>query len=325
MKKNKKEMELKKKKEEIFNNLSVSLIWLILFIFLFLFCSTFDFFLTTGIVLLIFCFLCLVIKYSIDLKNVGGINENDVIYASREKDYSKEYSHRMKAIKNQNKSSIEGIIDDKTKDLIDKDNDGRIMVSEFYPLSEYEVLSKIVKDDPNFSKQDFYGWVKKVFLVIQKAITTRDKTLLRSFEDDLLYYEHSDQIDDLINSNMFDRRKKIRIKGVLLKDYTIEGDKEFLVVALAASITRPTTDMNPNALFDYDVIDDYYYILTFTRTVGTKTVKSKSNKSTSNCPNCGAVIKVHENGVCDYCGTQITTGDYDWVLLDIKNIKLIDI
>lgn len=325
MKKNKKEMELKKKKEEIFNNLSVSLIWLILFIFLFLFCSTFDFFLTTGIVLLIFCFLCLVIKYSIDLKNVGGINENDVIYASREKDYSKEYSHRMKAIKNQNKSSIEGIIDDKTKDLIDKDNDGRIMVSEFYPLSEDEVLSKIVKDDPNFSKQDFYGWVKKVFLVIQKAITTRDKTLLRSFEDDLLYYQHSDQIDDLINSNMFDRRKKIRIKGVLLKDYTIEGDKEFLVVALAASITRPTTDMNPNALFDYDVIDDYYYILTFTRTVGTKTVKSKSNKSTSNCPNCGAVIKVHENGVCDYCGTQITTGDYDWVLLDIKNIKLIDI
>lgn len=325
MKKKKKEIELKKKKEEIFNNLSVSLIWLILFLFIFIFCSTFDSFLTTGIFLLLLCSVGLVIKYSIDLKEIGGLSEDDVIYVSKETDYSKEYSHRMKSIRNQNKSSVEGMIDDKTRALIDKDNDGRIMISEFYPLSEDEVLNKIIRDDPNFSKQAFYSWVKKVFLVIQKAMTIRDKTLLRAFEDNLLYYQHSEQIDDLIDNNMFDRRKKVRIKGVLLKDYTVEGDKEFLIVALAANITRPTTDMYPDALFNYDVVDDYYYILTFTRTVGTKTIKSKSNKSTTNCPNCGAVIKVHENGVCDYCGTQITTGDYDWVLLDIKNIKLVDI
>ncbi len=36
------------------------------------------------------------------------------------------------------------------------------------------------------------------------------------------------------------------------------------------------------------------------------------------CPNCGAPLdKINQNGICEYCGAKITTGDFSWVLASI--------
>ena len=39
------------------------------------------------------------------------------------------------------------------------------------------------------------------------------------------------------------------------------------------------------------------------------------------CPNCGAPIKGTSFGVCEYCGSTVTTGMYDWVLSDFGVVK----
>ncbi len=36
------------------------------------------------------------------------------------------------------------------------------------------------------------------------------------------------------------------------------------------------------------------------------------------CPSCGAELKISMAGVCDYCGTHVTSGEFDWVLSKIE-------
>lgn len=54
-------------------------------------------------------------------------------------------------------TTVEGILDEKTRSMLDKDKDGKILISEYYPLSEEEVLQKILSVDSQFSKEDFYA------------------------------------------------------------------------------------------------------------------------------------------------------------------------
>ena len=41
----------------------------------------------------------------------------------------------------------------------------------------------------------------------------------------------------------------------------------------------------------------------------------------SNCPNCGAPLEISSSGVCEYCGSVVTTGQYSWVLTDFSGIR----
>jgi predicted lipid-binding transport protein (Tim44 family) len=55
---------------------------------------------------------------------------------------------------------------------------------------------------------------------------------------------------------------------------------------------------------------------TFQRAAGAKTVVS-GGATASKCPNCGALLKLNDDGVCDYCKADITSGRYDWVVTRI--------
>jgi hypothetical protein len=55
---------------------------------------------------------------------------------------------------------------------------------------------------------------------------------------------------------------------------------------------------------------------TFIRRTGVE--KNESEFSLNNCPNCGAPAdKMGQAGVCEYCNTKISTGDFSWVLTRI--------
>lgn len=242
-----------------------------------------------------------------------------------------EVNEHGKIVRYKNGNGVEGIVEGREYNQIDSDNDGRILVSEFYPLTEEEVLEKILVVDTNFSKTQFKSFVRGIFMLIQKAWSNNDYHTLRAFEADSLYYEHKIRLEDLSRNGVYDKRENIGIKGVLLKDFKIEGDKEILVVALTARMDR---NFNNDVFKNRD--SSYYlsssigksggnvpYIMTFARNKGVKT-KAGSALSTTNCYNCGAVIDVDDRGVCTYCNTSLVSGEVDWVLVDIKNIKLVE-
>ena len=207
-------------------------------------------------------------------------------------------------------STVEGILDEKTRSMLDKDGDGEIMISEYYPLTEDEVLKNILAVDPKFSKEDFYAWVKHLYSTILEALDKENPVMLRRFESDYLYQRHIALFEDIKASGA--SISNYAIKGVLLKDFKIEGDKEILVVALSASINKA------------NIYDDNYksYILTFARKKGVKTTGTLLEKET-NCPNCGAVLDLDDHGVCSYCHTTVSNGDFGWILIDMKSIKLV--
>lgn len=228
-------------------------------------------------------------------------------------------------------NGVEGIVVGKDYERIDKNKDGRILISEMYPLSEEEVLEKILAVDGNFSKTQFKSYVRTLFMLFQKAWSNNNYRALRALEADSLYFEHKARIEDLIADNCYDRRENIGIRGCLLKEFKVEGDKEILIVALTARMTRSfdgdvfkSKDWFENRFVKFDDnMGNVPYVMTFMRNKGVKT-KTGVPLATSNCSNCGAVINVDDNGICTYCNTSLVSGEVDWVLVDIKNIELVE-
>ena len=82
-------------------------------------------------------------------------------------------------------------------------------------------------------------------------------------------------------------------------------------------------DATSNQVLESDPNRNWFmkYDMTFNRKKGVLTEAGKSNKSTTNCPNCGAPTEITSSGQCEYCRSIITTGEHDWVLSNIVSIK----
>lgn len=206
---------------------------------------------------------------------------------------------------------IHGIIEGKEFDEMDKNRDNKITVSEFYPLTEKEVLDNIRKQDSSFSKVEFYSYVKSLIFLIKDAFMKKDNHILRAFEEDGLYWSHKSLIE---NNQISDKNIEVRIKGVLLKDFKVDGNKQIIDVAITIRVIDKTT-------LEEDRFEDIPLIMIFARNGN---FKVKTKLSTTNCLNCGAVIDVDDNGVCKYCGTSLVSGDLGWILTDIRRFDLVN-
>lgn len=185
------------------------------------------------------------------------------------------------------------------------------------------VADEIRKIDPNFSEDKFIGWAREVFIKIQQAWSNREWKLIRPFESQELFSQHSAQLDEYIKNNKINKIEKINVNYCALRDFRIDGDKEVLVVELHAIMRDYVVDATTNKVLESDPNKDWHmqYLMTFNRKVGVKTEKGISNKSTTNCPNCGAPTEITSAGQCEYCKSVITTGEHDWVLSDITSIR----
>ncbi len=185
---------------------------------------------------------------------------------------------------------------------------------------EQSVASRIQEIDPNFSEEAFLSWVRDVFIKIQQAWTERNWKAIRPFESNELFETHQAQLQEYIDNNKINVIEKISIKSCNLLDFKQDGDKEVVTVSLSAVMRDYVIDATSKQVLESDPNKDWNmsYIMTFARKSGVKTQAGTSKKSTTNCPNCGAPTEITSAGQCEYCGSVITTGEYDFVLTDIK-------
>lgn len=177
--------------------------------------------------------------------------------------------------------------------------------------------------DPYFSEDAFLGFTREVFIKIQQAWTNRDWSVIRPFESNELFAQHQAQLQEYINNNKINVIEKISINHVRLRDFKQDGDKEVIVVELHAVMRDYVIDANSKQVLESNPNKDWNmrYLMTFNRKTGVKTVVGTNKKATTNCPNCGAPTQITSSGMCEYCGSVITTGEYDWVLSDIRGIN----
>jgi hypothetical protein len=275
-------------------NLNSSIIEGVLLLLLLLFMCVFENFILTLILFIIIVVLFKVISYEDKNKKLIEDDDDTVL--------------------------LEDMVDE--NDLsIDKDCDGHIMVSEVYPLTEEEIVKKILDVDCNFSKENFINFVKEYFILYEKAISCRNVKEIQVYESNSLYNRHKEYVQNLIDSKSISKRSKVVIKGVLLKDFKIEGNSQILVVAITAKCKMAIyKEFAKEDDIAYDDVDKSY-IIKFSRSASTITNKD-SNTLITNCPNCGAIIKTDDVCHCSYCGTAINSGKFDWVVIDFINLKL---
>lgn len=185
------------------------------------------------------------------------------------------------------------------------------------------VSEQIRQIDPEFSSDNFLAWIREVFLKIQQAWTDRNWKVIRPFESNELFNIHNSQLNEYIKNHKINVVEKINISNATLREFRQDGDKEVLVVELHAVMRDYVIDEKTKKVLESNPNKDWYmkYLMTFNRKKGVLTKAGTSNKSTTNCPNCGAPTEITSSGQCEYCDSVITTGEHDWVLSDIHSIK----
>ena len=185
------------------------------------------------------------------------------------------------------------------------------------------IAEEIRQSDPEFSEEKFLSWSKDVFVKLQAAWTARDWKIIRPFESNELFEQHNAQLQEYINNNRINVIERLAVESADLMSHRFDGDKEIIEDYLKAVMKDYIIDATTKEVVEGNKTTDWHmkYKLTFARKNGVKTHAGTSNKSTTNCPNCGAPTEITSAGQCEYCGSVITTGEHDWVLTGLEGIK----
>ena len=180
-------------------------------------------------------------------------------------------------------------------------------------FDESNVISMVQNNNPRFSsarfKQKAYACLRYIFFSYVKA----DPSICRSFVTDKMYKCICDEIEKDKAKGSVHIVERFVIDKMFLSNYTLIDGVEKL--GFHISVGRKDYYKNINEVRCPDFLDKpktmSSFYLEFVKNVN---VEHVNEIVTSNCPNCGAVLNVDANGVCDYCKELITTGKYCWIL-----------
>ncbi|MHC4597450.1 MAG: TIM44-like domain-containing protein, partial [Planctomycetota bacterium] len=182
--------------------------------------------------------------------------------------------------------------------------------------SEFSVVrKKFQARHPEFAWPAFSQRVQHIFLALQKAWSEQAFEKARPYESDPLFNAHRFWIERYKREGLRNRLEEIEIEKI--QPCKIETDAFYEAVTVRIFVKM--IDFTENG--EGKVVEGskkkkrkFSEYWTFIRRIGSK--ESKKRKQDA-CPSCGAPVKVNMAGDCEYCGSKVTTGDFDWVLSQI--------
>lgn len=172
----------------------------------------------------------------------------------------------------------------------------------------------------NRHKKDFEIWKNSFlnevaatyFFKIYEAWSSNNLGKARNLLSDRLYESFMFWIQEYKSLNLTNRLEKISIKNIIF--CSIESDKyyESITLRIYAEALDYVTDRNNKVVGGSNQnprkFSEYW---TFIRRSGVE----KDSFDYDTCPSCGAPAdKIGMAGVCEYCGTKISNGDFSWIL-----------
>ncbi len=185
------------------------------------------------------------------------------------------------------------------------------------------IENMIKKNDKNFSASDFVTFAKNVYMDIQTAWCKRDLTTVRPVMHENLYNTTARQVQSKIDQGVVYHYESIAINTAYLTSYAKDSQFEYLTCYLNARMIDYQVDEKTGNIIRGDKTTrwDMRYKMKFVRSVGTLTKTETDKHDGHNCPNCGAPMEISSSGVCDYCGSVVTTGQYSWVLTEFTTVR----
>lgn len=154
--------------------------------------------------------------------------------------------------------------------------------------------------------------VAQFFIKIYDAWSNNKLDTVRNLLSDRLYESFMFWIDAYKSASLKNKLENINISNVQL--VSIDKDKfyESITVRIFASSYDYVINASGNVVGGSNKkLRSYSEYWTFVRRKGVE----MDAYDYSVCPNCGAPAdKMGQAGVCEYCGTKISNGDFSWVL-----------
>ena len=185
-----------------------------------------------------------------------------------------------------------------------------------FSAMEAAAAAAVANTDPAFSLSEFKAFAGDVFLRTQECWESKSLPILRPYISERYYNTLESQLSEFINGKKTNHLDAQTVLDTYMTDFTADGKTERITVRLRASLLDYTTpDDSPDIILSGSKTErkERTYRLEFVRSAGTKTSSEKELLS-KECPACGAPLEVTSAGVCAYCKTIITSGEYGWVL-----------
>lgn len=181
-------------------------------------------------------------------------------------------------------------------------------------------LAQLKQNDPNFSEANFITRVNNMYLQLQDSWMKKNWNSVRPFESDELFNMHDKQLQTFIDNHTTNVMEEICVLDTEITNYTDDGANDVLSVVLKARLKDYVVDDNTRQVVEGDPHREIYitYLLKMIRKKGVLTKPETETTKVTQCPNCGANVSINASGQCEYCGSVITSGQYDWVLSSVE-------
>lgn len=157
--------------------------------------------------------------------------------------------------------------------------------------------------------------IRSVFLALQQAWSDGDWEKARPHESDCLFQTHLFWIQEYRRQRLRNVLEDIHIGRIEPVKVVQDGWYDALTVRIFARMIDYTQDEQGKVVRgNKNRAREFTEYWTFIRRRGAK----ETDKGENNCPNCGALLKINMAGVCAYCRSKVTSGEFDWVLSRIE-------
>ena len=184
-------------------------------------------------------------------------------------------------------------------------------------MPEYMIRDNIIKENPNFSEDNFKRFVEMVYVRYLSSIMKRKPDDVKSLLHEELYKTHENYIDTIRIAKRNIHIENIIVNSITLLEYKTTNNVETIKVHIKSKMNQYETDDNNMVINGYrSRIVSKDDILTFQRDYNALYGKSIV------CPHCGASLSSIKKN-CDYCGTVVKFDDKTndgWKLCDVTTL-----
>ena len=179
---------------------------------------------------------------------------------------------------------------------------------------------RLLARHPDFDIDVFKGRVRTVYYQLQEAWSAGKYGDVRPHVTDTMYQTLRFWIDKYTSAGLRNQLDDIQLLKVAVVKIDLDAWYESITVRIWGSMKDHVIEAETGKIVGGNAktprrFSEYW---TFLRAVGS----DQSPSDGIHCPSCGAPLDdVSAAGICGYCDTKITTGQFDWVLSRIDQCE----
>jgi len=184
-------------------------------------------------------------------------------------------------------------------------------------------IEELKARDPNFSKQQFEDLASTAFFKIQDAWSKREMSSAQAFVSPSLLQRFSSQLDGFKREGKINKVDKLAVGSVDIAEIAHDGGNDYITVMIkAAAADYIVNEKTGQILSGSTNVTQFTEFWSFLRSDQVKTPAGTPELISKHCPNCGAPMNVNAIGKCEYCGSELTSGHFSWVLSEITQASV---